>query len=323
MILDTVRQAQVQTGEAVEGILARLKLPKATYYRWLEREQKDSLEDSVVIAPRRVPPPTPQEREAVCHCALAYPLLGYKRLTWLMVDEDVAYLRSWQVHRILKAQDLLCRTARPAPTALKRPPEPDHPDQVWHVDLMYLSIPPRWYYLVDILDGYSRFLVHWSLNRTMLADTVTDTVQQALDRLPHRRPGEPKIIHDRGSQFLSREWRTFVEATGLIDIKTRVAHPQSNGRLERLHRTHREEGLAEELSDYYQALQAMTEWQQYYNHKRPHSALKYLRPIDYYRGDPNARLAERNRKLDQAFEARRMYWQAYANVKELQNLSLK
>lgn len=322
MILDTVRRAQAQTGEAVEGILARLTLPKATYYRWLGREQEGSLEDAVVTSPRRVPSPMPQEREAVRDCALAYPLLGYKRLTWLMVDEDVAYLRPWQVHRILKRHDLLCRTARPAPAALKRPPEPDHPDQVWHVDLMYLYIPPRWYYLVDILDGYSRFLVHWSLNRTMLADTVTHTVQQALDRLPHRRPGEPKIVHDRGSQFLSSEWRSFVEGTGLIDIKTRVAHPQSNGRLERLHRTHREEGLPEELSDYYQALETMTEWQQYYNHKRPHSALKYLRPIDYYRGDPAARLAERYRKLDQALEARRLYWQAYANVKELQNLSL-
>jgi transposase InsO family protein len=108
----------------------------------------------------------------------------------------------------------------------------------------------------------------------------------------------------------------------MIDIKTQVAHAQSNGRLERLHRTHREEGLTEKLSGYYQALQAMTEWQQYYNHKRLHSALKYLRAIDYDRGDPNARLAERCRKLDQALAARRLYWQAYVNVKELQNLSL-
>jgi transposase InsO family protein len=169
--------------------------------------------------------------------------MGYKRLTWYMVDENVAFLRPWQVYRVLDEHDLLRRAARPSPVALKRPPEPDRPDQVWHVDLMYLHIAPRWYYLVDILDGYGRFLVHWSLNLTMLANTVTLTVQEALDGLPCRRPGEPKIVHDRGGQFISGEWRIFIEGADVTDIKTRGNHSQSNGRLERLHRTHREEGL--------------------------------------------------------------------------------
>ena len=206
---------------------------------------------------------------------------------------------------------------RPATEPLSRPPEPDHPDQVWHIDLMYLYIPPRGYYLVDILDGYSRFLVHWRLNLTMLADTVTLTVQEALEGLPQGRPGEPQLVHDHGSQFLSREWRVFVEGLGLTDIKTRVAHPQSNGRLERLHRTHREEGLSQqELTDYHQALDVLAGWAHYYNHERPHSGLEYLRPVDYYRGDPVARLAERERKLAHAAEARQVYWLGHSAVKE-------
>ena len=102
---------------------------------------------------------------------------------------------------------------------------------------MYLYIRPRWYYLVDILDGYSRYLVHWKLNMTMQADLVMLVVQEALDTLPGRRPGEPQLVHDHGSQFVSREWRTFVTLAGAGDIRTRVAHPESNGRLERLHRT--------------------------------------------------------------------------------------
>lgn len=226
-----------------------------------------------------------------------------------MVDRDVACLRPYQVYNLLREGDLLCRRKAPDPGPLKRPPPPDHADEVWHLDLMYLFIKPRWYYLVDILDGYSRFLVHWSLNLTMLADTVTLTVQEALDRLIARRTGEPKLVHDRGGQFLSKEWRAFVKGAGVTDIKTRVAHPQSNGLIERLHRTHREEGLDEEaLSDYYRALAAMAGWSRFYNHERPHSALKYLCPVDYYRGDPEARLAERQRKLIQAVEARKAYW---------------
>jgi len=293
----------------VREILARLGVPTATYYRWQAREQEGRLADRVVVPRRQALLPTPEEVSAVRRFASMHPRMGYKRLAWQMVDQDVAYLRPYQVYGILQAYDLLCPRKASASEPLQRPPEPDHPDQVWHIDLMYVRIGCRWYYLVDILDGYSRFLIHWSLNLTMLADTVTLTVQEALDRLPHRLPGEPKLVHDHGSQFLSAEWRAFIEGAGVTDIKTRVAHPESNGRLERLHRTHREEGLTEEaLSEYYQALDAMTEWSHYYNHERPHSALRYLCPADYYRGDPDARLAERERKLAQAAEARKAYW---------------
>lgn len=295
---------QARTGESLEVILAQLGLPAATYHRWQQRAQVGQLADRVVVPQRQVPEPTPEEVAAVRRFALEWPEMGYKRLSWAMVDEDVACLRPWQVYAILTRQNLLRRSPRRIVGPLKRPPEPDHANQVWHVDLMYVYIQPQWYYLVDILDGYSRFLVNWSLNQTMLTDTVTLTIQQALDKLPQRRPGEPKIVHDRGGQFLSAEWRAFVKAAGVTDIKTRVQHPQSNGRLERLHRTHREEGLSPEPDDYPQAIDVMGRWGEYYNNKRPHSALHYLYPVDYYRGDPQARLAEREHKLAQALAAR-------------------
>jgi transposase InsO family protein len=187
---------------------------------------------------------------------------------------------------------------------------------------MYLYIHPRWYYLVDIIDGYSRFMVNWSLNLTMEAETVTMTVQDALEKLENRRKGEPRIVHDHGSQFMSHEWHNFVKGAGITDIKTRVAHPESNGRVERLHRTHREEGLTEEaLTGYYTALDAMGHWGKYYNYKRPHSAIKYLVPADYYRGNPDDRIAERKEKLVQAVEVRQAYWQGKEDRDQGQTLT--
>jgi putative transposase len=309
-LLDTIAQARDHTKWPTRRLLAQLNLAPATYYRWKERAQQGQLADRIVL-PEAVPlRPTPKEVEAVCAFARAHPLTGYKRLCWQMLDEDVACLRAYQVYRILKEHDLLARRGPQALRELNRPPEPDHADQVWHTDLMYLFIRPRWYYLVDIVDGFSRFLVHWSLNPTMTADTVTLTMQEALERLPKRVAGEPDVVHDHGSQFLSAEWRSLVQSGGFTDIRTRVAHPQSNGRIERLHRTHREEGLAEsELSEYAVALETLGTWQQYYNYRRPHSALHYLRPIDYYRGDPQARQQERAQKLQRAVQARQSYWQ--------------
>jgi len=312
-----VASAQERSGEPLTTVLAQLGLAPATFYRWCWRAEEGQLADRLVAPQRRVLLPTPEEVAAVCAFALQYSALGYKRLTWAMVDRDLACLRPYQVYRILQERQLLRRRPQPPVEALPRPPAAERPDQVWHVDLMYVYVPPRWYYLVDILDAYSRFLVHWSLNLTMTADTVTLTVQQALDTLAHRRDNEPKIVHDHGSQFLSQEWRTFIEGARVTDIKTRVAHPESNGLLERLHRTHREEGLiGAEAADYYQALEDMASWGHYYNHERPHSALGCLYPADYYRGDPASRLAERERKLSEALSQRILYWKAYANVKE-------
>jgi putative transposase len=309
LILDTVHKAQERSEQSMDMILGQLALSPATYYRWKSRQQRGALADRAGQAGHPAPLPTPEEVAAVRDFALIHTRMGYKRLTWQMVDEEVAYLRPYQVYQILKEGDLLRRWRTPSSEPLRRPPEPDHPDQVWHIDLMYLWVGSRWYYLVDILDGYSRFLVHWSLNLTMLADTVTLTVQEALEGLTDRRSGEPRLVHDHGSQFLGTEWRAFIEGAGVTDIKTRVAHPESNGRLERLHRTHREEGLSEEtLEAYHQALEAMTSWAEYYNHRRPHTALKYLCPVDYYRGDPEARLAERERKLVTAVQSRKAYW---------------
>ncbi len=310
LILGTIERTQKNTKEPIRQVLSQIGISPATYYRWKARSLKGQLEDLSVQGRKKCILPTPKEVQSVCAFALKHPAMGYKRLTWMMVDLDVAYLRPYQVYGILKGSDLIMRRSPMAREALRRPPEPDHPDQVWHVDIMYLyiPIPPRWYYLVDVLDGYSRFLVNWSLNLTLEAYTVTLTIQQALTGLKGRHPEEPRLVHDHGPQFLSSEWRSFISGIGLIDIKTRLAHPESNGRLERLHRTHREEGLAKEINGYYQALDALTQWSWYYNHERPHSALGYMPPIEYYRGDPGARWANRYRKISEAACKRKVYW---------------
>lgn len=315
MLLDTIQDAQIMSDASVSTLLLPLGMSRATYYRWMARAADGRLTDDPTRCPRTALRPTPEECVAVCTFARAHPLMGYKRLTWDMVDRDIVYLRPSQVYQVLQNANLLARRPPLMLDPLRRPIPPDRPDQVWHIDLMYLYVRPRYYYLVDILDGYSRYLVHWKLNLTMHADLVMLAVQEALDTLQTRQPGEPRIVHDHGSQFVSREWRTFITLAGASDIKTRVAHPESNGLLERVHRTHREEGLIDEdLTDYAQAIAALMRWHHYYNNYRPHSALRYLRPVDYYRGNPEARLAERRQKLQHALIARQRYWQGEDEV---------
>lgn len=115
------------------------------------------------------------------------------------------------VYQVLSKAGLLGRRY-PSPEGLRRPPEADHPDQRWHTDLMTLYFSGHWFWMVDVLDAYSRYLVHCEVLLTARASGVKLAAQRALDTLDGRTriDGEPKIVHDRGSQFLSREWREFV-----------------------------------------------------------------------------------------------------------------
>lgn len=269
--------------------------------------------DAIAPPSRATVPPTPDEVAAVRKHALENPLTGYKRLAWSMVNGDLAGLRPHQVHQILADADLLCWRGAPPEEPLRRPPPAQRPDEQWHIDLMYVRIQESWFYLVDIIDAYSRYLVRWSLNPTMTDDTVILTVQQALDGLDQRRPNEPKVVHDSGSQFISRDWLSFVDAVGIGNIRTRVAHPQSNGVVERVHRTHRQEALVGEATqDYHAAHDAFTQHVAFYNDHRPHSALRYLPPAVYYRGDPEAKLRERRLRLATALAARQAYWAGHS-----------
>ena len=90
-------------------------------------------------------------------------------------------------------------------------------------------------------------------------------------------------------------------AQSVEEISIRVRHPESNGRIERYHRSVREESFSDtEAEDLYQAGDLLVEWVSYYNEERLHSSLEYLRPVDYYSGNPQALLAERKRKLREA-----------------------
>ena len=146
----------------------------------------------------------------------------------------------------------------------------------------------QWFWMIDILDAYSRYLVHCELLLTAKTDAVERAVQRALDTLANRRAGQANrkscMMAARSSWVMIGV--QFMHAVGATDVRTHPYHPQSNGLDERVHRTFREELPIESEAVLYEARAMMLDYREYYNHRRPHSALKYLCPIDYYRGDP-------------------------------------
>jgi len=238
-----------------------------------------------------------EEEAAVKTYALNHPREGYRRLAWMMIDEEIAFVSPSSVYRILDRNDLLCRW-KPSSAAGQKPEPPTRPHQQWHTDLMYLWISNRWYFFIEVLDSYSRWIVDWELLSSMTARDVTDVVHRALEKFPQERP---RIVHDNGTQFTSRDFRSLIKRFSLEQIRIRIHHPESNGRIERFHRSLRQEGLShQELRDQLQASDIIADWIEYYNTQRLHAGLDYLTPKDWLEGRQLERLEERKRKLETA-----------------------
>ena len=160
------------------------------------------------------------------------------------------------------------------------------------------------------MDGYSRKILSWGLNQSMEGLWAEIAVTQAKEQYPH---AKPRIISYNGSQFISKDFR---ELTSLLEIEhtlTSPAHPQSNGKLERFHKTFKSEHVrTSAYFGYDDAKERMGRWITYYNEQRLHGALCYLPPEDVFGGLKEKRLAERRENLDTAYIKRRKFWQSLA-----------
>lgn len=293
-LLAVVARTQERAGWTVRRILHHLGLSRARYREWTKRAAVGTLADRRPVAPSR-DGILPEEKAAVIGYALAHPKDGYRRLTWQMIDADVAYVSESSVYRILNDANLLARWKRSS-RAGEAPAKPTQPHDRWHTDLMYLRIADSWYFLVTVLDAYSRYVVHWELLTTMMASDVRLVIQQALELTG----ATPRIVTDNGSQFTAGEFKDLVRRFALDHIRIRTYHPESNGLIERFHRSTREALGDQAITNLAHARTIIAAWVRHYNEERLHAGLGYLPPSEFYRGNPTARLEERRAKLEKA-----------------------
>ncbi len=298
-MLKLVALTQARTGWTVRRILRRLGLAKSRYYDWKRRAEEQLLDDLSPGARSSPQAILPEEKEAIIDYALRHPKEGYRRLAWMMIDDDVAYVSPTSVYRILSDADLLYRWKRSRRVG-ERPAEPTAPNERWHTDLMYLRVEDTWYFLVTVLDAYSRYVVHWELLTSMTAASVRVVIHDALKKTG----AHPQVVTDNGSQFKAKDFKELVRDFELEHIRIRTYHPESNGRIERFHRSTRDAVEGQDLKNLGRAREIIGRWVEFYNTRRLHAGLKCLPPADYWQGDPEARIEERRTKLRAARERR-------------------
>lgn len=251
----------------------------------------------------------PEEKKAVIDYARKHTHLRHREMAWKMVDEDVAYLSPSTVYRTLKAMKLVCPWQRRLKRIKAESERATAPDQRWSTDLMYLQVGGQTYYFVAFLDEYSRAIVHHEILLGMDSISVSNASQKAIEQLPKNEDGTPKakpvIRSDNGSCYVSQEFRLVLKENGLTHHRITPHCPEENGLMERANRTLRESLECEPLENLLEARKVINQHVNRYNRERLHSAIGYLPPWEYYRGDPAKRHEQRRVKLQQARHARR------------------
>ena len=233
-----------------------------------------------------------------------HPLEGYRRLTFMMLDNDIVAVSPSSVYRVLKKAGLLRRWSTKPSKKGAGFIQPLRPHDHWHIDVSYLNICGTFYYLCSVLDGCSRYIVHWEIREAMTEGDIEIILQRAKERFPGV---VPRIISDNGPQFIAKDFKEFIRITGMTHVRTSPYYPQSNGKIERWHRTIKSEcvrpGVLLSLDD---ARQVVTRYIHQYNDIRLNSAIGYIAPADKLEGRDKQIFKERDRKLEAAREARRI-----------------
>jgi putative transposase len=180
--------------------------------------------------------------------------------------------------------------------------QPLQAHQHWHIDVSYINLCGTFCYLCSILDGFSRFLVHWDLRESMREADVEVILQRAKEQYPE---AKPRIISDNGPQFIARDLKEFIRISGMTHVRTSPHYPQSNGKLERWHKSLKSEcirpGTPLSLED---AKRLIQQYVDRYNNVRLHSAIGYVTPTDMLAGRQVEIYTERDRKLEAARQQR-------------------
>jgi len=292
--------------------LVHLGLPKSTYYRWLRRQTEGRLQDrrgGSALPWNRL---RPEEESKILTQARASPELSARQLALKLVDFEGWYVSESTVFRILKREGLI----KPAEIIGFKAGKEYHrktrrPNELWATGCAHLKVIDwGWYYLVTVMDDYSRFILAWELKSDMAAGSLIDVVQQAVDLTGMSDvPVEDRtvLLSDNGPGYLSRHFGEYLRLVGIRHIVASPYHPQTNGKIERYHRTIKGDIKLVPYEMPGELTEAIKAFIDYYNYRRYHEGLGDVTPYDVYTGRHLEVIQRRKEIKSRTLEARRDY----------------
>jgi transposase InsO family protein len=293
--------------------LREIGISQSTFYNWYRRYLDgglDGLTDQKPVARRKWNRIPDEVRAKVVDLALKRTELSAREIAWSFTDEQGYFVSESSTYRLLKSMGLV---TSPAYILLQAGDVFEHPTrrvhELWQLDFTYLRIVGwGWYYLLTVMDDFSRYVVTWRLGQTMCARDVTATLEQALevsglDEMPEMK--RPRVLSDNGSAFVSGELREFLEARDIRHTRGAPYHPMTQGKIERYHRSMKNVVKLEHYFFPSQLEEAIGRWVSHYNDHRYHESLHNVRPVDVYLGRHHEIHAARRRTKRLTLERRR------------------
>jgi len=304
-------QVEKQSRGKRQALMA-MGIPKSSYYRWRQGQPNSGNRKRPW---NRI---TPEEEGKILAVARESPELSSRQLAVWITDNAGFAVSESTVYRILRKEGLVKRQETQLTAANEYHTKTTRPHQMWATDASYFRVVGwGYYYLVTVMDDYSRFILAWKLQRDMSADSLIEVIQEAIDATGMTEvPVEDrtKLLSDNGAGYVSRSFRNYLRLVGIGHILAAPFHPQTNGKLERYHQTIKREvnQLPYELPS--QLERAIADFVDYYNYRRYHKALGNVTPADVLYGRREEILKHRKEVQIQTTNRRRDYNQGYREL---------
>lgn len=297
--------------KSISWALKQLNLSRSTYYNWRKRYKEIGYLGLVDKQP--VPHVHPdqllqEEVQKILEVGKRLDLDGYRTVVYELEKEGI-YISESSAYRYLKKYGLIIPQEAPKrePAGKEWKVKPTKPNEYWHTDITYIWIDGYgFYYLFTYLDGFSRYVIHSELRMSMTVDDTIETLKNALEKVNLEDNHELKLVTDNGAQYRSKRFKKYLEKQHVRHIRTAYKRPETNGKIERWHRTLKEQKIS--LAGYTSPQDAKKNIYQFvndYNTIRPHQAIGYVTPEQKYTGKAEELIAIRKRKKAVARRRRR------------------
>jgi putative transposase len=315
----TLLRAIESSGFTISDACKRLDVPPSTYYRWKSKFKKDGkkgLDNKSSRPSRQWNKLLLQEEATILNMAEKHPELSCRELSFKITDTKRFSVSEATVYRLLKREGLIKpQRIESFPAGKEYQYKPSRINEQWQTDATYILVKNwGWFYLISVLDDFSRKIIGWKLQSGMTAEDFAEVIEIACESSNVAPDNMPKVVSDRGPALISEDFGEYLEAKGIGHILAAPYHPQTNGKIERYHKSLKNQIHLQVWECPNELKGEIGRFIKFYNSKRYHESLGNVTPDDVYFGRRDKIIEDRKSKKLKTMRYRRKMNQRYSEI---------